>query len=171
MIVREARPDQLEAVSELIISVYVGGGLVSAESGYVAELRDSGRRSEDGELLVAVDDGTGIDTDGPERGSLLGTVTYCDGGTELAEVAGPGEAGFRMLAVAVEAQGRGVGEALVHACLERARDRGASTMRLSTKEDMHAAHRLYGRLGFTRTPELDWSPDPDVKLLTYALAL
>ena len=36
---------------------------------------------------------------------------------------------------------------------------------------MHAAHRLYERLGFTRTPERDWSPTPWVHLVTYVLAL
>jgi hypothetical protein len=36
---------------------------------------------------------------------------------------------------------------------------------------MEAAHRLYRRMGFTRTPERDWSPRPDVPLVTFALAL
>lgn len=179
MIVREALPGEFEAVGDLVVSVYVGGGLVSAESGYVEELRDTARRAARALLLVAVDgagaEDSGQDSDedsgGEVDGPLLGTVTYCPGGTEMAEVAGPEEAGFRMLAVDPAARGRGVGEALVRACLDRARAAGAVTMRLSTKEDMHAAHRLYERLGFWRTPALDWSPDPDVKLLTYALDL
>jgi hypothetical protein len=33
---------------------------------------------------------------------------------------------------------------------------------------MTAAHRLYHRLGFTRLPERDWSPEPDIELLVYA---
>lgn len=36
---------------------------------------------------------------------------------------------------------------------------------------MHAAHRIYQRLGFLRTPERDWQAEPGVELLTYALAL
>jgi hypothetical protein len=32
---------------------------------------------------------------------------------------------------------------------------------------MHAAHRLYERLGFTRLPALDWSPSEGVQLLGY----
>jgi ribosomal protein S18 acetylase RimI-like enzyme len=36
---------------------------------------------------------------------------------------------------------------------------------------MHAAHRLYERLGFTRVPERDWSPVPGVQLVAYALPL
>jgi hypothetical protein len=32
---------------------------------------------------------------------------------------------------------------------------------------MTAAGRLYLRLGFVRTPERDWSPEPGVELITY----
>ena len=45
---------------------------------------------------------------------------------------------------------------------------------LSTQRTMHAAHRLYERLGFVRTPERDWNPIPhlgDFTLLTYELTL
>ena len=55
---------------------------------------------------------------------MLGSVTFVLPGTAYAEMAGPGEAEFRMLAVDPAAQGRGVGEALVRACLERATDAG-----------------------------------------------
>ena len=162
MTVRETRAEEFETVGQLVVSAYVGEGLVDADSGYVNELRDTAARSRDADLLVAVDEG---------QAQLLGTVTYCAGGSRYSEVAVPGEADFRMLAVDGAARGRGVGETLVRACLDRARAAGASTMRLSTKENMHAAHRLYERLGFHRTPELDWSPDADIKLLTYALDL
>ena len=36
---------------------------------------------------------------------------------------------------------------------------------------MHAAHRLYDRMGFVRTPDRDWSPRPDVDLRTYRIDL
>lgn len=162
MIIRTARPDELDAVADLVVTVYVDGGLVPAGSSYVDELRDAATRSKAAELLVAA---------GEPDGRVLGTVTYCAGETPYAEIAGVGEAGFRMLAVAPSAQGTGVGEALVHACVDRARAEGRTALRLSTKENMHAAHRLYGRLGFHRTPDLDWSPEPDVTLRTYAVDL
>jgi hypothetical protein len=44
-------------------------------------------------------------------------------------------------------------------------------LRLSTQRQMAAAGRLYLRLGFVRTPELDWTPEPGVDLVTYALEL
>jgi hypothetical protein len=76
-----------------------------------------------------------------------------------------------MLAVDPDARGAGAGEALVRACLEAASADGCSLVRLSSLESMRAAHRLYERLGFARTPSYDWSPGPGLHLRTYALAL
>ncbi|KJY47361.1 acetyltransferase, partial [Streptomyces sp. NRRL S-444] len=90
----------------------------------------------------------------------------------LCDIAGAGEAEFRMLAVAREGRGRGAGEALVRACMERARAiEGVRRLVLSTTQDMVGAHRIYERLGFVRTPERDWEPVPGLTLLTYGLAL
>jgi hypothetical protein len=44
-------------------------------------------------------------------------------------------------------------------------------VRLSSQHEMTAAHRLYERLGFVRTPSLDWSPVPGLELITFALLL
>jgi ribosomal protein S18 acetylase RimI-like enzyme len=46
------------------------------------------------------------------------------------------------------ARGRGVGEALVKACLEVARHRGAAIVELQSARSREAANRLYPRLGF-----------------------
>ena len=48
------------------------------------------------------------------------------------------------------ARGRGVGEALVNACIEVARSRGASIIELQTARVREAANRLYERTGFER---------------------
>ena len=69
------------------------------------------------------------------------------------------------------ARGRGVGELLVRACLDRTREAGKTRMVISTEPRMHAAHRLYERLGFTRLPERDWSPMPGIDLLVYSRAI
>jgi ribosomal protein S18 acetylase RimI-like enzyme len=80
-----------------------------------------------------------------------------------------------MLAVDRAARGRGAGESLVRACVDRARATpGCTAVVLSTQRTMHAAHRIYGRLGFVRAPERDWNPIPDlddITLLTYELTL
>jgi ribosomal protein S18 acetylase RimI-like enzyme len=46
------------------------------------------------------------------------------------------------------ARGRGVGEALVKACIEVARRRGAGIVELQSARSREAANRLYPRLGF-----------------------
>jgi ribosomal protein S18 acetylase RimI-like enzyme len=46
------------------------------------------------------------------------------------------------------ARGKGVGEALVNACLDIARKRGAQVAELQSGKQRDAANRLYRRLGF-----------------------
>jgi ribosomal protein S18 acetylase RimI-like enzyme len=159
--VRSARPEEYAAAGALTVRAYVVDGFTQPESPYVSQLADAARRASEAELYVAVD----------RADRLLGAVTFAPPDSSYAEITGPGEAGFRMLAVDPTARGRGVGEALVRACIGRAAALGCSVLRLSTLPDMTAAHRLYQRLGFYRTPDLDWEPMPGDRLLTYALDL
>jgi GNAT superfamily N-acetyltransferase len=76
-----------------------------------------------------------------------------------------------MLAVAPEAQGQGVGAALVAACVDRARAAGKRRLLLHTTAPMIAAHRLYHRAGFRRDPGRDQVLDGGLLLLAYALDL
>ncbi|MHC5703827.1 GNAT family N-acetyltransferase [Streptomyces tirandamycinicus] len=162
--IRPAEPGDHEALGAVTTRAYLDGGLLDfgEDDPYLAVLRDVPRRAAEAEVLVAADRG----------GRLVGGVTFTPYGGSWAEVAGPLEAEFRMLAVDPAARGRGVGEALVRACAERARALGCQRLVLSTHSAMHAAHRLYGRLGFARTPGRDWTPVPGMPpLLTYALEL
>ena len=162
MIVRAARPDEYAAVGELTARVYRTGGFTPAGHPYLATLRDAAARAAEGELLVAVDG----------AGRLLGSATLVAGAARFADpAAGPDGATIRMLVVDPAGRRAGVGTALVGECVERARRLGARTLWLSTEPEMHAAHQLYQRLGFTRTPEHDWTPLPGVLLLTYTLPL
>jgi ribosomal protein S18 acetylase RimI-like enzyme len=103
--------------------------------------------------------------------TVLGTVTVCHDGSPWREIGRGDEGEFRMLAVAPDAQGQGVGAALVELCVNRFREVGAPGVVLSTLPAMHAAHRLYERHGFVRAPERDWSPVPRVDLVAYYLDL
>lgn len=162
MLIRPARPDEYDAIGELSVRVYLAEGYTRADSPYNAVLRDVAPRAEKAELMVAAD----------ETGRILGTVTYAGLGSPYAEhVSTPEEASFRMLVVDPAARGQGVGEALVRWCVERARESGVRSLRLSTQAGMAAAGRLYLRLGFVRTPERDWSPQPGVDLIAYGLEL
>ena len=113
-------------------------------------------------MLVAVEDGR-----------ILGSVTFVPGPGPQAENDDPQAATIRMLGVAPEARGKGIGAALVGACVQRAHALGRRRVLLVTRESMQAAHRIYQRAGFRRAPELDWRPDdaPDLLLLGYVLEL
>ncbi|MEV8531096.1 GNAT family N-acetyltransferase [Streptomyces sp. NPDC051211] len=163
IVIRAAVAAEYAELGEITAAAYLGDGLLddNGTDFYEKKLRDVAGRAGDGEVLVAVLDGR-----------LLGGVTFAPPGSPLADIAGPAEAEFRMLAVAAAGRGRGAGEALVRACIERARAiHGVRRLVLSTQAGSPAAHRIYERLGFVRTPDRDWSPIPTVPLLTYALEL
>lgn len=159
MELRRALPEDLEAAGEVSVRAYAAFTLGDRDP-YIARLRDAAARAREAELWVAVDD---------DR--VLGCVTACPPGSPWREVAGTGEGEFRILAVLPEAQGRGIGRALVERCEGRARDHGARAMVLSTLAEMSEAHRLYTRLGYRRAPERDWSPAPAVPLIAYTREL
>ncbi|MGP4050129.1 GNAT family N-acetyltransferase [Streptomyces sp. 2A115] len=166
IVIRQAEPEEYTALGEITAQAYLGDGLLDfGESDeYLGELRNVAKRAAAADVLVAV-----------EGARLLGGVTFVPSGGPMADIARQGEAEIRMLAVAREARGRGAGETLVRACVDRARATdGCVHVVLSTQRSMHSAHRVYERLGFTRTPERDWNPIPhldDVTLLTYELTL
>ncbi|NES15867.1 MULTISPECIES: GNAT family N-acetyltransferase [unclassified Micromonospora] len=163
LLVRRAEPADHPAVARLTVAAYEADGQLKGETGYGAVLADVASRAETGEVLVAVDEATG---------EVLGAVTFVLAGTPYAELSGPGEAEFRMLAVDPAAQGRGAGAALVRACVARATELGCSAVVICVRSGMAvAAHRLYARLGFVRAPEKDWSPLAGVDLLGLRLEL
>ena len=162
MLIRPARPDEYDEIGELAVRVYLAEGYTRTDSRYNTVLRDVAPRADNAELMIAVD----------EADKILGTVTYAGLGSPYAEhVSSPEEASFRMLVVDPAARGQGVGEALVRWCIDRAADSGVRWLRLSTQAGMSSAGRLYLRLGFARTPERDWSPEPGVDLITYGLEI
>jgi ribosomal protein S18 acetylase RimI-like enzyme len=158
VIIRPPRDDELDAVGELTAHAYLVDGPISDR--YAAILADARSRHRDAELLVAVN----------AEGELLGTITLALPGGVFADVAQDGELEFRMLAVAPSAQRRGIGEALVRAVIDRARELAVPTVILSSQDRMTTAHRLYERLGFRRLPDRDWEiPHAGIRLVVYAL--
>lgn len=91
-------------------------------------------------------------------GRIVGTVTvFEDANDEGMPTTFPaGTAGLRATAVHPDAQGHGIGRALVEACADRARRDGAARIGLHTAQFMTAAVSLYERSGFRRTPEYDF---------------
>jgi len=58
----------------------------------------------------------------------------------------------RLLAVARQARGQGIGTALMKECIRRARRLGAGCLNLHTTDVMQVAMRMYERMGFVRAP-------------------
>ena len=104
-------------VGLLTADAYRADGLLEAadhpvESTYEAKLLDAARRAREAELWVAAE----------EDGQILGTVTWCPPGSSWRQLAlRNDQAEFRMLSVAPAGRRRGVGRAMVEACLSRAR--------------------------------------------------
>ncbi|MGA8852225.1 MAG: GNAT family N-acetyltransferase [Aeromicrobium sp.] len=164
--IRPARPDEYQAVGELTVAAYDADGHLIRSDGepdtyYAGWLRDAAPRGAGGGLLVAAD-----------HSGLLGTVTWCPPGSPFREVATDERQGeFRTLSVAPGARGRGIGQALVAACIDRARDLGLTEVVLCSLPEMVPAHRLYASFGFARRPDLDWSPFDGVTLWGFWMPL
>jgi GNAT superfamily N-acetyltransferase len=165
-IVRVALPGEYADVGRVTAEGYHADDLLRRPDGlidndYEERLTDAGRRADEAQLLVAVDDG-----------QVIGTVTWCPPSSPWRELATrPDQAEFRMLSVAAAGRRRGVGRALVNACLNRARAQGMREVLISSLPQMTAAHALYREFGFVRAPELDHSPKPHVHLWALRLNL
>ena len=142
--IRAATPAEYTRVGELTVAAYAALPVDHLWGGYDDEIRDVASRVEAAEVLVAELDG-----------EVVGAVTYAsDPDSPWLEWSEPGEAQIRLLAVDGSVQGRGIGEALVRACIDRAREQGL-TIILHTTNHMPAAQRLYPRMGFTRRADRD----------------
>lgn len=165
-VVRPALPAEYAAAGQACADGYGSDGLLTLADGttdnsYRDKLLDAASRAAEAELLV----GVAADT-------VLGTVTWCPLGSPWRQVArGDHQGEFRMLAVAPAGRRRGVAHALVAACLQRARSAGMTEVVLSSLPQMTPAHALYGAYGFTRVPELDFTPMAQVHLWGFRLLL
>ena len=153
-VVRRGLSAEIPAIAEVIRAANEAYAEVTPADFYAAYLASAldleGRILDGGTVLVAEVDG-----------QVAGTVTFFpDASWEAMPMdPSPGTAGLRATAVHPAYQGRGIGRALVDACLDRARDRGAERMLLHTAAFMLSAVELYERLGFVREPSLDWPVD------------
>jgi ribosomal protein S18 acetylase RimI-like enzyme len=159
-VVRDARPDEYAALGRITVDAYRAAG--ETEEDYFPELQDVAGRAALVPVLAAVEVGSG---------RVLGTATYVPGPGPFHEGDFGDTASMRMLAVAEDARGRGVGRALVLECIDRARAAGRRGLSLHTRPVMTAAQGLYESLGFRRVPALDWEFDPGEWLWAYQLDL
>jgi ribosomal protein S18 acetylase RimI-like enzyme len=147
-----------EELKGLLCSVYVDGGFTDAS---VAEQIFAGPAVRARGTLITARD--------PSDGSLLGMVVLVPPDGASRQVAQGAEAEVHLLAVAPSARRQGVGRALVENVVALAAACQCGQLVLSTQESMHAAHAVYERAGFERTPERDWTR-AGRRFLTYRLA-
>jgi len=119
--------------------------------------------------------GTAVQIVAEDSGALLGTVLLFPAGAAMGTPGGTSITlelpEVRLLAVAPAARGKGVAHRLMEECIRRARGAGAPALTLHTADIMAVAMRLYERMGFTRAPELDIRPAPEILAKGYKIAL
>lgn len=165
LVVRDAGPGERDAVRALTLAAYAEFARVMAPEAWALL---------DRAIRVALDARGVAECIVAERGGrIVGSVFLfppaSDAYTGLAEP--PQWPELRLLAVAAEARGLGVGEALVRECARRARASGAAALGLHTSASMATARRMYARLGFVRAPEYDFRPDGAELVEGYRLRL
>jgi ribosomal protein S18 acetylase RimI-like enzyme len=161
--IRQARPEEYDEagrVTELAYREFAPPGDEGWE-GYLRRLGDVRGRAGRTLVLVAVDDGR-----------VLGTATL-ELEQRIEEDDDPplplGEAEIRMVGVLPEARGRGIGRALMEACLQEAREAGKTLVTLHTTKRMRTAQRMYEAMGFERGPDRVF--ENGFVLLSYSLPL
>lgn len=107
------------------------------------------------------------------EGQIVGSVMLFSPGLNLHKDANAGAEWpeLRMLAVHPDERGRGLGQRLVEACIERVRANGGEWLGLHSSASLKAAIRLYERLGFERDPERDFQPEGAELVMGYRKAL
>jgi len=163
--IREARQNELQAISELTRRAY-------AE---YATTMDS--TSWEG-LSGAIDAGLSSDQEMQRIVALEGDTIV--GSALLLAPTEDAYKGFgvritapevRLVAVEPSARGRGIARALMNECLRRARASGATEIGLHTSRSMKAAIRMYEAMGFQRAPENDFQPPGTELVVGYRLVL
>jgi GNAT superfamily N-acetyltransferase len=165
LILRDARPDELDMVRELTLAAYAEYAVIMRPSAWEG-------------LQQAI--GTGLNTlDAAEcivaeqHGALIGSVLLFPGdlNTYGGTLDRAGWPEIRLLAVVPAARGCGVGTALLGECVRRAEQAGATALGLHTSESMRIGIRLYERMGFVRAPEYDFQPGGAELVMAYMLPL
>lgn len=150
--VRNARPQEFQVIGRLMVDVYSRLEGFPQQPEYFAMLENIGEitKRPHTELVIAVS------TEGKIHGAVVyfsDMSSYGSGGSATAE---KNASGFRLLAVAPEARGRGIGRLLTEACIEKGRNDGNQQLIIHSTEFMKIAWKMYERMGFKRSEELDF---------------
>lgn len=154
-IVRNAKPEEFEAIGKLMVQVYSqleGFPKESEQPNYYKMLANIGELANkpETELLVAVS---------PDE-KIAGTVVYFgdmkhygSGGTATNE---QNASGFRLLAVDPQTRGKGIGKLLTNECIRKAKEKKRCQVVIHSTMAMSTAWKMYENLGFKRSEDLDF---------------
>jgi ribosomal protein S18 acetylase RimI-like enzyme len=161
--IRRVRPGEFEDAGRVTAEAYESfGSEASPNRDYLVRVADVATRARHALVLGAVQDRR-----------LVGTVTLeLDGripGGHPRPPLEPDQGHVRMLGVDPTIRRRGIGRALMQACVERARRAGKRRLTLETTESMAAAQALYESMGFRRGQDQVY--DDGFRLRTYELEL
>jgi len=164
--IRDARPSDQDSIREVTLAAY---------HEYAAELPDFWKAYRLNILTTLADTGLAQQIVAEQDGAVVGAVLLYPfgfaGSPADGTVAMTATPEVRLLAVAPEGRGRGLGEALMRECVQRARASGAAALTLHTTDLMRVAIRLYDRMGFVRSPELDFGLAPGLSVKGYRMHL
>lgn len=155
-IIRDAGPADAAPLGRLLVAAYAaleGFPTPAEQPAYYDLLANVARLAErpGARVLVAV----------TREGAVAGGVAYFSDmahyGAGSPAVRAVNASGIRLLAVDPAFRHRGIGKALALACIGLARERGHDEVILHTTRAMHEAWGMYERLGFRRSPDLDFS--------------
>jgi len=154
--IRNAEPSEFEEVGKLMVKVYSqldGFPKETEQPDYYKMLANIGNftTKPKTELLVAVS----------SEGQIAGGVVYFNdmqyygsGGTATKE---KNASGFRLLAVDPSTRGGGIGELLTNKCISKAREQKNAQVIIHTTKAMQIAWKMYEKLGFERSEDLDFT--------------
>ena len=152
--IRDLHASEAEALGQLLVQVYSqlpGFPSPTEQPGYYTMLANIGQFTTRPltQVLVALHDN-----------KLVGGVVYfgdmAQYGSGGSATSVPNAAGIRLLAVDPQARGLGVGKALTAACIALARQQQRAEVVLHTTKAMQVAWAMYEKLGFVRSPDLDF---------------
>ena len=161
---RDVEAAELDTVARMVLSAYKEYAELlppDAWANYSQDILDVHGRLEESDLIVAVQDGT-----------VVGAVTFYPTDKRRESLSWPSDwTGIRLVGVAPESRGQGIGRMLVEECIKRSREQEASAVGLHTTPIMTIAAAMYERIGFVRVPEFDHHPRPDWTVAAYKFDL
>jgi ribosomal protein S18 acetylase RimI-like enzyme len=161
--IRDAHPDEREAMLAMTLAAYQQYATIMPHWDHYRQMQRTLLTTDTvAERIVA-----------ERAGRLAGGVLLFPAEANVYASAGikPDWPELRMLAVAPEARGLGVGKALLNECIRRSRAAGYAYLGLHTEDAMAVALGMYERAGFVRVSELDFKPTPDILVKGYRLTL